>query len=317
MSGLPARTPTEFTLNQFDVLHLEAAGAGDLTGSRIEVLDAGKAVGVFVGHEAALITNVTPEFRGCQNNSNCSGGEICGQFGICTRACSNDAQCVEGFYCRSDIQECVPGVCCADHIEEQLFPSETWGSNFVLSRTKPRTDRTRSGAVAPDFVRILARSDGTTITLEPPTSNACGVLGAGSFCDIFIDQDVRITASAPILVGHFLTSTDGQTGDPALAFAVPVEQYRSDYTFLTPQEYDEDYVSVVAQSGAQVTLDGMDISAQLSPIDGEYVGGAIQVQPGQHTLLCPTKCSVLVYGYSQAVSYLFAGGLDLELISEF
>ena len=96
-----------------------------------------------------------------------------------------------------------------------------------------------------------------------------------------------------------------------------MEQYRSDYTFLTPQEYDEDYVSVVAKSGAQVTLDGMDISGLLTAIDGEYVGGAIQVQPGQHTLLCPTKCSVLVYGYSQAVSYLFAGGLDLELISEF
>jgi hypothetical protein len=317
MSGLPARTPTEFTLNQFDVLHLEAAGAGDLTGSRVEVLDPGKAVGVFVGHEAALITNITPEFRGCQNNGNCGADEICGRLGVCTRQCSNDGQCGAGFYCRAELGECFPGVCCADHIEEQLFPSETWGSRFVLSRTQPRADRTRNGAAGPDFVRILARSEGTTITITPPISNACGVLGAGSYCDLFIDQDVSITASEPILVGHFLTSTDGQKGDPALAFAVPVEQFRSDYTFLTPQEYDEDYVSVVASSGAAVTLDGVDISGQLSPIDADYVGGAIQVQPGQHALLCPTKCSVLVYGYSTAVSYLFAGGLDLELISEF
>ncbi|MEZ4468373.1 MAG: hypothetical protein R3F43_29050 [bacterium] len=39
------------------------------------------------------------------------------------------------------------------------------------------------------------------------------------------------------------------------------------------------------------------------------------MRPGQRRLACPTGCGVLVYGYSQAVSYLFAGGLDLERIT--
>ena len=55
-----ARTPAEFTLNQFDVLNLEAAGAGDLTGSRIQVLDPGRSVGVYVGHEAATHGTAVP-----------------------------------------------------------------------------------------------------------------------------------------------------------------------------------------------------------------------------------------------------------------
>jgi len=29
---------------------------------------------------------------------------------------------------------------------------------------------------------------------------------------------------------------------------------------------------------------------------------------------CPDSCGIEVYGYSEAVSYLFAGGLDLEQI---
>ena len=201
-------------------------------------------------------------------------------------------------------------------MEEQLFPSGTWGRDFVIARTRPRTDRNRAGREVPDFVRILARADETIVNTTPALQTACPTLSAGEYCDVFVDRNVRISATKPILVGHFLMSTDGQTGDPALSFAVPVEQYRTDYTFLTPQEYDEDYVTVVAKTGREVTLDGADIRSGLSPIDNEYSGGFVQVEAGQHTLRCPEGCSVLVYGYSQAVSYLFAGGLDLELISD-
>jgi hypothetical protein len=38
------------------------------------------------------------------------------------------------------------------------------------------------------------------------------------------------------------------------------------------------------------------------------------VPAGQHTIHCPDGCGVEVYGYSDAVSYMFAGGLDLRAI---
>ena len=38
------------------------------------------------------------------------------------------------------------------------------------------------------------------------------------------------------------------------------------------------------------------------------------MNPGQHKISCPNGCGLLVYGYSDAVSYMFAGGLDLKKI---
>ncbi|MEZ4468374.1 MAG: IgGFc-binding protein [bacterium] len=92
--------------------------------------------------------------------------------------------------------------CCADHIEEQLFPISTWGSNFALARTERRKRE-------PDMVRILAHRDDTSVEFDPlPASGRCGILRGGSFCDVFIDADTRITASNPVLVGHLLRPTD-------------------------------------------------------------------------------------------------------------
>ena len=242
-----------------------------MTGSRIQVLDPNRSVGVYVGHEAAVLTDLE------QNEQ----------------------------------------TCCADHMEEQLVPTGTWGEEFVLGLTQPRSDLARGGAVAPDFIRILARADNTQLTVTPSASGGCPVLNAGRHCDLFVTRNTRVTATEPVLMAHFLLSTDGERGDPAMSFTPPVEQFRDDYTFLTPQEYQEDYITVVAKVGGPVTLDGVDILNRLSPIDDQYLVGVVPVEPGQHNLQCSETCSVLVYGFSEAVSYLFAGGLDLELISSF
>lgn len=259
--GITAGTPTEFTMNAFDVLNLEAGGVGDLTGTRVQVtggLDA--TVGVFAGHEAVSILS--------------------------------------------------PGAnCCADHIEEMMFPTSTWGSEFAVAHSKVRVDES-------DILRIMAQSANTTVTVS--SGAVCPVLAPGEFCEIEISTDVEITSTEPILIGHYLKSVLSAgvgSGDPSLAIAVPVEQYRSTYSFLVPAEYDEQYISVVATMGATLTLDGIDISGDLAAMGSNGRGaGRISVQPGQHELLCTGGCGLEVYGYSSAVSYFFAGGLDLEQI---
>ncbi|MBT8495867.1 MAG: IgGFc-binding protein [Deltaproteobacteria bacterium] len=208
--------------------------------------------------------------------------------------------------------------CCADHIEEMMFPASTWGKDFVIARSKDR------GMNEPDLLRILAQKGGTTVTFDPtPIEGSCGTLNEGQFCDVRVQVDTQITASEPVLIGHYLLSvleSNGFTaegiGDPSLALAVPYEQYRSAYDFLVPSEYDEQYVSVVAQQGAEVKLDGASVSSQLAPVaGGAFVAGRIKVEPGQHKLECPSSsCGIEIYGYSDAVSYLFAGGLDLQQI---
>jgi len=208
--------------------------------------------------------------------------------------------------------------CCADHIEEMMFPASTWGKDFVVARSKER------GMNEPDLVRILAQKGGTTVSFSPaPISGSCGMLNEGQHCDVRIKADTQITATEPILVGHYLLSvieSDGFSvqgvGDPSLALAVPYEQYRSAYDFLVPSEYEEQYISVVAQAGAEVILDGVSVTSQMQTVgSGAFIAGRIQVQPGQHKLSCGANtCGIEIYGYSDAVSYLFAGGLDLQRI---
>ena len=84
-----------------------------------------------------------------------------------------------------------------------------------------------------------------------------------------------------------------------------------------PAQYEEQYISVVALNGATVFLDGQDVSSQFAPLaSGVFAAARISVGEGQHVLSCPQdKCGLEIYGYSDAVSYLFAGGLDLQQIS--
>ncbi len=268
MDAIPAGTPTDFTLNAFDVLELEAdnttaAPEQDLTGTLIEGLN-DKSFGVFGGHEAIVIQNTATS-------------------------------------------------CCADHIEEMMFPASTWGKDYAVARSQSR------GKGEPDVLRVLAQEDGTTISFNPaPSAGSCPTLNAGDFCEVRIQGDTEVSGDKPILVGHYLMSVivaAGDLGDPALALAVPTEQFRESYTFLVPSEYAQQYVSVVAGAGTSVQLDSGDVTSQLATFgSGAFKAARISVQPGQHKVTCPGGCGIEVYGYDDAVSYLFAGGLDLKTI---
>jgi hypothetical protein len=272
-ASIAAGTPTTFSLNAHEVLTLQAAGAGDLTGTRVRSTN-DKTFGVFGGHEAALFGESTPPSPGQS------------------------------------------GPCCADHIEEMLFPTSTWGKSFAITRSQSR------GTNEPDLLRIMAQKAGTTVTFTPPpVSGSCNTLGAGEFCQVKISGDTAITANEPILVGHYLQSAIWQDflggavgeGDPSMAIAVPTEQYRNDYTILVPNAYAKNYLSISTPAGGTVFVDGVQVA--LTPFaNNTYAGTRMLVTAGQHKIRCPSGCGITVYGYSDAVSYMFAGGLDLKQI---
>jgi hypothetical protein len=204
--------------------------------------------------------------------------------------------------------------CCADHIEEQLFPASTWGRYYAIARSQSR------GMNEADVLRIVAQRDQTSVSITPGQSATCPILATGEYCDVDIVEDVEVEATEPVMVGHYLksvieSSTQMGNGDPSMALAAPIEQFRESYTFLVPEQYDEQFVSIVGHAGQVVLLDGSDISGDFAPFaTGSYVSGRFPVQPGAHTLSCTQGCGLEVYGYSGSVSYLFAGGLDLEPI---
>ena len=135
------------------------------------------------------------------------------------------------------------------------------------------------------------------------------------------DSGTRITANHKIVVAQYMQgqTAGGNTGDPAMAIAVPVDQFRANYLFHSPLNYEKNYVNIVAPTGVAVTLDG-------APVGGFVaVGGTgysvarpllANNADGNHAITAPEPISISVYGYGQYTSYWYPGGLDLHLIPQ-
>lgn len=290
--GMKRGQKQTFVLDQYDVLNLETSRKGeDLTGSLVV---ADKKVAVFAGVEA------------------------------------------------TSIPETEPVTCCADHIEHQQYPVGAWGRRYNAAKTKPRNKER-------EMWRILSRTDGTRVTTTPnvlPTSvtlpdgseqeivNDELELASGQWIDILTDQSFNIRASAPVLVGQFVTGENDPLdpvtlkpalglnagiGDPAYLIGVPIEQYRTQYSFLVPFHYAEDYVSIVAPVGTTVVLDGQTVpQTEFTPFgDGAYAVSYQKIEDGSHTLTASEPIGLFSYGFDQYVSYGYPAGLDLkDLFSE-
>src|SRR6185295_3692239 len=51
-------------------------------------------------------------------------------------------------------------------------------------------------------------------------------------------------------------ASDGPPSDPSMSMMVTPEQFRQNYTFLAPADYETNFVDVLLPEGAAVTLDG-------------------------------------------------------------
>ena len=99
-----------------------------------------------------------------------------------------------------------------------------------------------------------------------------------------------------------------------MSIGVPTEQYRTDYTILIPNSYMQNFLSISAAATGGVTVDNVATTLAPFPGAGTHRAARVPVTAGQHTIHCADGCGVLVYGYDNAVSYMFAGGLDLKQI---
>lgn len=206
------------------------------------------------------------------------------------------------------------GPCCADHLEEQLFPVDTWGTRYPAVHSPPR-------GTEPDIWRVLAARDGTRITTIPPIPGLDGItLDAGQFADAEVVESFEIIGSQPILVAHYLVSQQDHRiprskGDPSMILAVSSEQFRSDYIVLTPDRYAEDWITIIRPARAPILLDGTAVPDSAFQAFGtnEFEFAHVAVEPGPHVLVSPTeeKFGIAMFGYNNAVSYGYPGGLNL------
>ncbi len=200
--------------------------------------------------------------------------------------------------------------CCAEHLEHQLYPVNTWGMHYLAAHSEPRGGST-------DVWRILAHEGATTISTDPPQAGASNVtLDAGQWIEIPATDSFEILADKPISVAQYLASQETTVdfiGDPALIMAVPVEQFRRSYLVLTPADYSENWLTVLRPAGQTVFLDGEPVAdVGFAPIGaGDYEFAWVPVEPGPHALVGEAPFGLVAIGYAQAVSYGLAAGLDL------
>lgn len=312
-------------LEQYMVLNIETDRIGaDLTGTEVR---SNRPVAVFGGAEAA----------NAPNDDNCVYRPTRDDW-VCeaTRTDRNPRACVNAAG-EPDISFCSDYItCCADHIEHQMLPVFAWGRNFVAARSAPRGDEA-------DVWRIMAARDNTRVTLVglpddwplrdllPRFSEIS--LNRGEWVDFQSPVDFEIVSDKPIMVGQFLAAEfapfpqtvgankpphrDANTGDPAFMLVVPVEQYRTDYTFLCPDAFEFDYVTIAAPATATVSLNGEVIAeAQWNTFGrGDFRTARIRIPDGVHNVVSDEPVGVMVYGYDRFVSYGYAAGLDIREIS--
>ena len=107
-------------------------------------------------------------------------------------------------------------------------------------------------------------------------------------------------------------------GDPSLSNLVAVEQFRSKYTFLAPDDYPVSFADVVAPLGTKLVVDGAPVAATLETIASGYGVARVPLGAGKngaHTLEADASVGLQVVGYGAFTSYQYPGGLDLKRIS--
>lgn len=235
-----------------------------------------------------------------------------------------------------------------DHLEEQLLPADTLGASYLLPAFQPRNPRARESGEAREGIywRLVADED-LSATLVPSieeleifeTSSFATpsclefvddagqlVMAEGEVCELGLREAAGVEASGSMLVagvlsGHQstgLTNYGTEAGDPSLFLTPPAEQFRRDYSFVTPPTFEETYAAIAIPKGVEVTYQGRYIAedAQLERREVSLAGRRwelfnIQIEAGVHQLRADEPFGLIVYAYDDYVSYAFPGGLDL------
>jgi hypothetical protein len=165
--------------------------------------------------------------------------------------------------------------CCADHLEEQLFPEVSFGVHFAAVKTPLRSaviaDAGWDVEVVPDepeYWRVVATAANTVITTNLPIPDDEFVLQRGESKIFESERDFVLESTEPIAFGQFPASQlatgipstlpGGERppgGDPSYMVVPPVEQWRTEYLFLVPNKYAYDYLLIAAPADAELRYD--------------------------------------------------------------
>ena len=199
--------------------------------------------------------------------------------------------------------------CCADHLEEQMLPPSILGSHYLAVKTKPRGSE-------PDYWRVQAAEDNVTVSTVPPIAGLHGTtLGKrGAWVEAAESAAFEIQATGDLQVGQYLVSqevTEQYIGDPSLILAIPVERFRTFYVLMVPPDYSENWVTIIRPAGAAVSTSSGPIPDEdfTSFGTGAWEYAYVALTAGIHTFEGDGAFGVVAYGFNNAVSYGYPGGM--------
>jgi hypothetical protein len=291
-----------FTLNSYDVLQIAADANGTAYLGRCEA-DPFSAGGLFPSGR-----------RVCRVDSDLTGTVISSTKPVALFA---------GAACH--LRPYTAAAC--DHVEEQIFPFNTWGKTFVAVKSHPLRLTSggfaSAGNAAADYYKLVASCPpsqcpaGTLLKLSTPPAasdvlppgrcltgslptNDCRLEGSATI-EFRSKANFTLTADNPIAVaqlfagqqatGGLITATQG---DPSMILLPPVEQWRANYTLLAAPGTADNYLglSIDETQVASVKVDGQVVSGWVSVPGSSYKTLNHPVTNGAHTVVVEPKAGI-------------------------
>jgi hypothetical protein len=222
----------------------------------------------------------------------------------------------------------VTGSCCADHLEETVLPAEVLGKDYLVA-----SPSTHKGANSGHYVRFFGDFDGTTLQYHgTPPAGGPTTLSAGQVVEVDATAGFEVVGSMPFALTSIMKSATVQNncvsnqtdpdcfiGDSSMSDVVAVEQYRTDYIFLAPDDFAFNWADVMVPNGANVMLDGAALTGTKETVTPDWSVVRVQLMGGTsmgaHKLTSDMPVGLQVMGYGHATSYYYPGGLNLTVIA--
>jgi hypothetical protein len=220
-----------------------------------------------------------------------------------------------------------------DCLIEQMTPIRTWGKSAYITPFARSSNEVNIGT---DLYRVVAAFDSTEVFVD---GNLAQMLMRGQYMERPLVQAHVITTSNPTsTVQYKKTAGIGggtditRRGDPAMMLVPPAEQFMNQYRFISIQAYIFDFVGgriqpvdsvyleqwlnvvIPTVSLGSLVLDGVPIDqTKFLPIgNSAYSWAKLPMRDGVHEIKADTNFGIYVYGYGDANSYGYIGGMSFR-----
>lgn len=204
----------------------------------------------------------------------------------------------------------------ADNLFQQVYPTATWGKNFI---TVPQKDR--------NFVVYrIVKSDPTAVV----TLNGVVIPAVNFVNNLYYDFESQktdiISSDKPIQTVQYAVTqgksiscgtVTGDVGDPEMIFLNPLEQTLTQITMYSTLNFaiQKHFINVVIKNEgvASFKVDGVSVSSSFLPVPNSITHSYAQlsVSVGTHNLISNEGFNAIAYGFGPADSYGYAAGANL------